>query len=76
MLDSVEQRDATDWQLFFWHVENTGSAQSSAIYDIKSYGFTSEYWDGYSNQVTAVVDDPSQPNQYKQDQFLNVGRIY
>ena len=45
-------------------------------YYIKSYGFTSEYWDGYSNQVTAVVDDPSQPNQYKQDQFLNVGRIY
>ena len=45
-------------------------------YYMKSYGFISEYWDGYSNQVTAVVDDPSQPNQYKQDQFLNVGRIY
>ena len=38
-------------------------------YYMKSYGFTSEYWDGYSDQVAVVVDDPSKPLPYKSDQI-------
>ena len=36
-------------------------------YYMKSYGFTSKYWDGYSNEVAVIVDDPAKPQQFKID---------
>ena len=51
--------------LYIHGLQKTNQCYPQIDYYMKSYGFTSEYWDGYNNEVCVVVDDPARPGQYK-----------